>query len=101
MMTSAVHLKGWLRAGGNRLDLRGNVETFGLERLIMNKRGRAGATAIVTATAVCAAMVAASPVRAGGIPGLGGGFLPGNLVVSESFYGGDPGIVAGQPGSPR
>ena len=63
----------------------------------MNKRGRAGAAAIVTVAAVCAAMVASgSAARAGGVPGLGGGFLPGNLVVSESFYGGNPGIVAGK-----
>jgi len=62
----------------------------------MNKRGRAGAAAIVTVAAVGAAMVAASPARAGGVPGLGGGFLPGNLVVSESVYGGNPGIVAGK-----
>jgi len=62
----------------------------------MTKRGRAGAAAIVTVTAVCAGLMAASPAKAGGIPGLGGGFLPGNLVVSESFYGGNPGIVAGK-----
>jgi len=63
----------------------------------MNKRGCAGAAAIVTVAAVCAAMVASgSAARAGGVPGLGGGFLPGNLVVSESFYGGNPGIVAGK-----
>jgi hypothetical protein len=43
-------------------------------------------------------MVAAGPARAGagGIPGLGGGFLPGDLVVSESVYSGNPGIVAGK-----
>src|SRR5882724_5968104 len=63
---------------------------------MMTKRGRAGAAAIVTVTAVCAAMVAASPAKAGGVPGLGGGFLPGNLVVSESFYTPDRGIVAGK-----
>jgi len=63
---------------------------------MMTKRGRAGAAAIVTVTAVCAAMVAASPAKAGGVPGFGGGFLPGNLVVSESFYTPDRGIVAGK-----
>jgi len=42
--------------------------------------------------------VAAGPARAGqgGSPGFGGGFIPGNLLVSESFYTNDPGIVAGQ-----
>ena len=62
----------------------------------MTERRRPGAAAIVAVTAVCAAMAAASPAKAGGVPGLGGGFLPGNLVVSESFYGGNPGIVAGK-----
>ena len=62
----------------------------------MTKRGRAGAAAIVTVAALCGAMVAAGPAGAGGIPGLGGGFFPGDLVVSESFYSGNPGIVAGK-----
>ena len=34
--------------------------------------------------------------QAGGIPGLSRGFIPGNLLVSESVYAGNPGIVAGQ-----
>jgi len=63
----------------------------------VTKRGRAGAAAIVTVTAVCAALVASGPsARAGGIPGLSPGFIPGNLLVSESFYTPDPGIVAGK-----
>src|SRR6185437_13364785 len=61
----------------------------------MTERRRAGAAAIVTVAAVGAAMMAASPAKAGGGPGFGG-FRPGNLVVSESFYGGNPGIVAGK-----
>jgi hypothetical protein len=36
-----------------------------------------------------------APAGAGGFPGAGG-FGPGNLLVSESFYQGNPGIVAGQ-----
>ncbi len=52
--------------------------------------------AVVTVTASCAATVAARPARAGGIPGLSRGFIPGNLLVSESVYAGNPGIVAGQ-----
>jgi hypothetical protein len=95
--TPSVHLNGWFRAGCKRLDLRWNVETFGLERLMMTKRGRAGAAAVVTVTALCGAIVASGPSgRADGVPGLGPGFLPGNLVVSGSFYTPDPGIVAGK-----
>ena len=52
--------------------------------------------AVVTVTALCAAAVAAGPARAGGIPGLSRGFIPGDLLVSESVYANDPGIVAGQ-----
>ncbi len=64
---------------------------------MMTKRGRAGAAAVVTVTALCGAIVASGPsARADGVPGLGPGFLPGNLVVSESFYTPDPGIVAGK-----
>jgi hypothetical protein len=62
-------------------------------------RARAGAAAAVTVLCTAfAAVAAAGPAGAAspGLPGFGGRFIPGNLLVSESFYAGNPGIVAGQ-----
>jgi hypothetical protein len=62
-------------------------------------RTRAGAAAAVTILCTAfAAVAAAGPARATGpgVPALDHGFVPGTLLVSESFYQGNPGIVAGQ-----
>jgi len=62
-------------------------------------RTRAGAAAAVTVLCTAfTAVAAAGPARAigPGLPGLNHGFAPGTLLVSESFYQGNPGIVAGQ-----
>ena len=62
-------------------------------------RTRAGAAAAVTVLCTAfAAVAAAGPARATGpgVPALDHGFVPGTLLVSESFYQGNPGIVAGQ-----
>jgi len=68
----------------------------------VSKRARAGAAAL--AAVLCAAAVAATtgPAGAAGASGVSagragrGGLIPGNLLVSESYYSNDPGIVAGQ-----
>ena len=58
----------------------------------MTKRARAGAAAVVTVLCAAAALAATTtPARAGQ-----DGLIPGSLLVSESFYSNDPGIVAGQ-----
>ena len=66
----------------------------------MTKRARAGIAAAVTVLCATAALAAttvpagAAPADASGRSGLS--LLPGNLLVSGSFYSNDPGIVAGQ-----
>jgi hypothetical protein len=62
----------------------------------VSKRARAGAAAITAV--LCAAAVAATTGPAGASPAGGGRsrLIPGNLLVSESYYSNDPGIVAGQ-----
>ena len=77
----------------------------------MTKRARVGAAAF--AAVLCAGAVAATSGPAGASPaaaarsraagsgaavgrGGQGGLIPGNLLVSESYYSNDPGIVAGQ-----
>ena len=81
----------------------------------MTKRVRAGAAAFVTVLCTAAAVAATTApagaasvsartatAGAGSVSGATGsgfsgpGLLPGNLLVSESFYGNDPNIVAGQ-----
>jgi hypothetical protein len=82
-----------------------------LRERIVTKRARVGAAAF--AAVLCAGAVAAtsgpagaSPAAAAGSRAAGsgaavgrggqGGLIPGNLLVSESYYSNDPGIVAGQ-----
>ncbi|MDQ2811305.1 MAG: hypothetical protein M3Z75_05325 [Actinomycetota bacterium] len=74
----------------------------------MSKRARAGAAGL--AAVLCAAAVAATAGTAGASGASGaspaakasagrdgwGRLIPGNLLVSESYYRNDPGIVAGQ-----
>jgi len=71
----------------------------------VSKRARVGAAAcaaVLSAAALAATTGAASAgaasAGAGAVPGRGGpsGLIPGNLLVSESYYSNDPGIVAGQ-----
>jgi len=62
-------------------------------------RTRAGAAAAVTVLCTAfTAVAAAGPARAigPGLPGLNHGFAPGTLLVSESFYQGNPGVIRGQ-----
>jgi len=65
----------------------------------MTMRARAGAAAALTVLCTAfAAATAAGPARATSpaLPGFGGGIIPGNLLVSESFYQGNPGVIRGQ-----
>ncbi len=63
----------------------------------MSKRTRAGAAAVVTVLCTAVAVAATNaPARASADRASFGGMTPGNLLVSESFYSNDPGIVAGQ-----
>ena len=58
----------------------------------MTMRARAGAAAAVTVLCTAAAVAATTTPASAGQDGMGAG----NLLVSESFYSNDPGIVAGQ-----
>jgi len=58
----------------------------------MTMRARAGAAAVVTVLCTAAAVAATTTPASAGQDGMGAG----NLLVSESFYSNDPGIVAGQ-----
>ena len=66
----------------------------------MTKRSRVGAAAFAAVLAAAALAATTGPASAGASPaaGRGGqsGLIPGNLLVSESYYSNDPGIVAGQ-----
>ena len=63
----------------------------------MTKRARVGAAAAVTVLCAAAAVAATNaPARASADRASFGAMTPGNLLVSESFYSNDPGIVAGQ-----
>jgi hypothetical protein len=70
---------------------------LGIQGVNVVKRARAGTAAFVTVMCAAAAVAAISaPAHASAGDARSGNLIPGNLLVSESFYTKDPDIVAGQ-----